>query len=204
MRTPSFIAGPGPGSQILQTLANRWGVGIRPEPTPSPPGIILPPWWDLLMHAENIPHPSPWTGLWTKGEPAGPWAPNALTFMMHTNGGRVAVELDPNDEGMHAAWWVLESHVRLLATSLEGLAEFLDRGPEGLEKLLLEEPDPMRAVKLDDGDLPIDPMTRQWQSQWANPMDVFRLDLPGQGLNLRPGWTRHPGRTLFAQPQAHP
>ena len=114
----------------------------------------------------------------------------------------MVVDLDINDDGTQATWWIWGPQVRLLATNLKGLADLLSGGPESLRKLRLEDPDAIKTVAAYKGFLPIDPVTVQWKSHWTEPMDVFFLDTPGQGVHVGPGWTRHPGQLIFARPEA--
>lgn len=178
---------------------------MRDQPGPSPLDILLPPWWQVLLHGAGFPKSSPWAAHWAITHPAGPWTPNALTLMTHTNGGRIAVDLDMNDNNTQATWWLLGYQVRLLATSLNGLAELLEGGPMGIDHRLLEDPGTMNPADLYKESLPMDPLTTQWKSLWASreagPMEVISVEKPGQGVLVGPGWFRHPGQLLFARPK---
>lgn len=114
----------------------------------------------------------------------------------------MAVDLDPNDDGTQAAWWLGKDTVCLLAASLEELAERLAQGPQALEAQVQEDGEGMTPASAWQGPLPLDPLTRQWEEGWTEPMEVRALERAGQGVRVGPGWTRHPARLLFAHPQA--
>ncbi len=193
--------GPGPGSQLLHALTQHWGSPLLCQSRPVSTPIVLPYWWQLLRHAGDLPPRLDWTAQWAQTTPAGPWAPNALALLTQDNGGTLAVELDPNDENQRPAWWKQLDTLMLVANDLQDLAYLLERGPKGLEKLV-STPHGPTAPPVPDDQLPFDPITRQWQSHWTQPMDVFEFQPPGQRLTLTSGWTRHPTRPLLALPRA--
>lgn len=198
MRTPApqlfQPPGPGPGAAVFHALRQAWGA--RPGEAAPTCGWVLPAWWRLLGRLDQV-RCAGWTGHWRVPLEAGPCAPLALVLLAHETGGRVVVDLDPDEQGDRAAWWHEGGRLVRVADDLPALARWLGQGPDDCLAAAQGRATAARVLAMDE--LPPDPMTQRWRSWWPPGARPLGLETAGQGIDLDgAAWVRHPTRPWFA------
>lgn len=179
-----------PGRELTRQELTQWR---------SECGYALPPAWDLLVSRCPAFNLGGWQSHWHQPTPFGPGAPNAMLLITHGNGGRMGIELDPDDLGQRLAWWKLGSDLVRLASSWGELAQAIEKGPHGFLRFVSK---PYAAAKETHWEaLGFDPITRHWQNNaWeeGRRARLLTLESNGQGVALRGNWRRHPTQPIVA------
>lgn len=164
-------------------------------------GFRLPARWEGLMAQCSGLNGGAWAAHWPRPVPAGDWAPNALVLLENHGPqipGTLALDTDPDENGLWCAWWHDAHQLRRVASSWEDLAAVLQLGPQRLEALLAIPAQP--AQRLDADALPFSSTLAHWLQSLAPGTPLMGLSEDQQALAHTHPWTRYPLQPWFGVP----